>query len=56
MKAYIESLGIIAPKAVYRNLTPAQLVEHALARGEGKLANTGAFVVTTGQIYRPLPG
>ena len=39
MKAYIESLGIIAPKAVYRNLTPAQLVEHALARGEGKLAN-----------------
>ena len=49
MKAYIESLGIIAPKAVYRNLTPAQLVEHALARGEGKLANTGAFVVTTGK-------
>ena len=27
MKSYIESLGIIAPKAVYRNLTPAQLVE-----------------------------
>lgn len=49
MKAYIESLGIIAPKAVYRNLTPAQLVEHALVRGEGKLANTGAFVVTTGK-------
>ena len=24
MKAYVESLGIIAPKAVYRNLTPAQ--------------------------------
>lgn len=54
MKAYIESLGIIAPKAVYRNLTPAQLVEHALVRGEGKLANTGAFVVTTGK-YTGVP-
>ena len=49
MKSYIESLGIIAPKAVYRNLTPAQLVEHALAAGEGKLSNTGALVVTTGK-------
>ena len=54
MKAYIESLGIIAPKAVYRNLTPAQLVEHALARGEGKLANTGARRDDR-QIHRPFP-
>ena len=30
MSDYIEALGIIAPKAVYKNLTPAQLVEHAL--------------------------
>ena len=30
MKAYVESLGIIAPKAVYRNLTPAQLTERAV--------------------------
>ncbi|MDO4544442.1 MAG: phosphoenolpyruvate carboxykinase (ATP) [Clostridia bacterium] len=49
MKQYVESLGIIAPKAVYRNLTPAQLVEHALRRKEGKLTNTGALVVTTGK-------
>ena len=48
MKEYVESLGIIAPKAVYRNLTPAQLTEHAVARGEGTLSNTGALVVTTG--------
>lgn len=34
MSDYIEALGIIAPKAVYKNLTPAQLVEHALRRGE----------------------
>ena len=33
----------------YRNLTPAQLVEHALRRGEGTLSNTGALVVKTGK-------
>lgn len=49
MKEYVESLGIIAPKAVYRNLTPAQLTEHAIAREEGTLSNTGALVVTTGK-------
>ena len=49
LKAYVESLGVIAPKAVYRNLTPAQLTEKALERGEGKLSNTGALVVTTGK-------
>ena len=49
MKAYVESLGIIAPKAVYRNLTPAELTERAVARGEGTLSNTGALVVTTGK-------
>jgi phosphoenolpyruvate carboxykinase (ATP) len=50
METYgIEKLGIIAPKAVYRNLTPAQLTEAALRRGEGTLCNTGALVVTTGK-------
>ena len=43
METYgIEKLGIINPKAVYRNLTPAQLTE-------GTLSNTGALVVTTGK-------
>ena len=47
METYgIEKLGIVNPKAVYRNLTPAQLTEAALRRGEGKLSNTGALVVT----------
>ena len=49
MKNYVESMGIIAPKAVYHNLSPAQLVEHALRRGEGKLTETGALLVETGK-------
>ena len=50
METYgIEKLGILAPKAVYRNLGPAQLTEAALRRGEGKLSSTGALVVTTGK-------
>ena len=41
METYgLEKLGIINAAAVYRNLTPAQLTEHALRRGEGTLSNT----------------
>jgi len=44
METYgLEKLGIINAAAVYRNLTPAQLTEHALRRGEGTLSNTGAY-------------
>ena len=50
METYgLEKLGNINAKAVYRNLTPAQLTEHALCRGEGTLSNTGALVVKTGK-------
>ena len=50
METYgLEKLGIVNPSAVYRNLTPAQLTEHALRRGEGTLSNTGALVVKTGK-------
>ena len=50
METYgLEKLGIINAGAVYRNLTPAQLVEHALRRGEGTLCNTGALGVKTGK-------
>jgi len=38
-----------AATTVYNDLSPAQLVELGIARGEGQLADTGAFVVTTGK-------
>ena len=50
METYgLEKLGILNPSTVYRNLTPAQLTEAALRRGEGTLSNKGALVVKTGK-------
>ena len=50
METYgLEKSGIINTKSIYRNLSPAELIEHALIRGEGKLSNTGALVVKTGK-------
>ena len=48
-KLSLDYLGIVNPSEIYRNLTPAQLTEHALRRGEGTLSNTGALVVKTGK-------
>ena len=45
----LEKLGIVNVIQIYRNLTPAELVEHALKRGEGTLSSSGALVVTTGK-------
>ena len=45
----LETLGIIHPKAVYRNLTIPELVEHALERKEGVLMDNGALLVKTGK-------
>jgi phosphoenolpyruvate carboxykinase (ATP) len=39
--------GIAATKDVHRNLSPARLIELAVARGEGRLTKEGAFVGIT---------
>ncbi|MCG8388074.1 MAG: phosphoenolpyruvate carboxykinase (ATP) [Cytophagales bacterium] len=45
----LESSGIKNAKTVYWNQSPAQLVEHALAKGEGSLADNGAICCDTGK-------
>lgn len=47
-KRNLADMNITAAK-VYWNLTPAELVEHALANGEGLLADNGAIMCDTGQ-------
>jgi phosphoenolpyruvate carboxykinase (ATP) len=45
----LETHGFRNLKAAHWNLTPAALYEHAIARGEGRLAKDGPLLVTTGQ-------
>ncbi len=45
----LESLGLRNLGRVYRNLSVPQLIERALAGGEGVLAANGAFCVNTGK-------
>lgn len=50
MKELVKTSELIhGAKTVYRNLTPAQLVEMAVARKEGILTSNGALCVTTGK-------
>ena len=41
--------GVHTSADIHWNLIPAQLVEHAITRGEGKLAKDGPLVVETGK-------
>ena len=46
--AALVGTGVAAPPNVHANLTAARLVAHALGRGEGRLAASGAFMAITG--------
>lgn len=48
-KSTLEDLGLDKVKTAYWNLTPAQLVEQAIIRGEGKLTHKGALAADTGE-------
>jgi phosphoenolpyruvate carboxykinase (ATP) len=45
----LDAMGIGTGADIFWNLETAQLVEHAVRRGEGKLAKDGPLVVTTGK-------
>lgn len=45
----LEHHGITDPGQVFWDLSPAELYEHALMDGEGKLSANGALVCTTGE-------
>ncbi|MGB0524200.1 MAG: phosphoenolpyruvate carboxykinase (ATP) [Flammeovirgaceae bacterium] len=51
----LEYLGIHNAKEVKWNLTPAELYEEALARGEGNLTDTGALMCDTGKFTGRAP-
>lgn len=47
--ASIASLGLGNVAAAWWNLTPSELVEETLMRGEGELTDTGALAIDTGE-------
>jgi len=47
--ASLESLGIRNVKTAYWNLSPSELAEHTLAKGQGRLTHAGALAVNTGK-------
>ncbi|MDE2499361.1 MAG: phosphoenolpyruvate carboxykinase [Alphaproteobacteria bacterium] len=52
----LEAHGFGNLRKVHWNLAPSTLYEHAIARGEGRLAKDGALVVLTGQHTGRSPG
>lgn len=51
----LEKIGLLKYKNAYWNLSPAELTEHAIRRGEGVLNDTGALMVDTGEFTGRAP-
>lgn len=49
LKDFLENLGFVGVKNIYRNLSVNKLVEHAIINGEGRLTSSGAFNINTGK-------
>ena len=47
--ASLDYLGLSNVACAYWNLTPAELVEETVVRGQGVLTNTGALAIDTGE-------
>ena len=48
-KANLEAIGIKNTKTQYWNLTPEELTEETIKRGQGVLSDTGALAIDTGE-------
>ncbi|MFI5219363.1 MAG: phosphoenolpyruvate carboxykinase (ATP) [Bacteroidia bacterium] len=53
--ASVADLGLKNVSVAYWNLTPSELIEEAIIRGEGELTDTGALAVDTGEFMGRAP-
>ena len=51
----LDSLGIVGTTATHWNLSPAELTEETLKRGQGSLSDTGALFIHTGKFTGRTP-
>ncbi|MEZ5014268.1 MAG: phosphoenolpyruvate carboxykinase (ATP) [Chitinophagales bacterium] len=51
----LKNIGLHNSANVFWNLSPAELVEHTIARGYGQMADSGALVVDTGKFRGRAP-